>query len=73
MRTKKTTTKLFGLGGFAVAALMGSTAIAGDVYGPFPVTVQGYEGGKTNSVSYSGQIARAEHDERAVREQSHCR
>ncbi len=38
-------------------------AIAGDVYGPFPVTVQGYEGGKTNSVSYSGQIARhALHD-----------
>ncbi len=58
MRTKKTTTKLFGLGGFAVAALMGSTAIAGDVYGPFPVTVQGYEGDKTNSVSYPSQIAR---------------
>mgnify|MGYP003321814515 CR=1 FL=1 len=27
-------------------------------YGPFPVTVKGYEGTATNSVSYSGQIAR---------------
>ena len=27
-------------------------------YGPFPVTVKGYEGSATNSVSYSGQIAR---------------
>ena len=27
-------------------------------YGPFPVTVKGYSGSKTNSVSYTGQIAR---------------
>ena len=27
-------------------------------YGPFPVTVKGYDGSATNSVSYSGQIAR---------------
>ena len=27
-------------------------------YGPFPVTVKGYDGTATNSVSYSGQIAR---------------
>ena len=27
-------------------------------YGPFPITVKGYEGTATNSVSYSGQIAR---------------
>jgi hypothetical protein len=27
-------------------------------YGPFPITVKGYTGTKTNSVSYTGQIAR---------------
>ena len=27
-------------------------------YGPFPITLKGYSGSKTNSVSYSGQIAR---------------
>ena len=31
---------------------------ANNVYGPFPVTVKGYSGSKTNSVSYTGQIAR---------------
>jgi hypothetical protein len=30
----------------------------GHVYGPFPVTLKGYSGDCTNSVSYSGQIAR---------------
>ncbi|MCT4610083.1 MAG: DUF4856 domain-containing protein [Pelagimonas sp.] len=30
----------------------------GKVYGPFPVTLKGYDGDKTNSVSYSGQVAR---------------
>ena len=35
----------------------------GHVYGPFPVTVKGYSGSCTNSVSYSGQIARhVQHD-----------
>ncbi len=35
----------------------------GHVYGPFPVTVKGYSGSCTNSVSYSGQIARhIQHD-----------
>ena len=34
-----------------------------DVYGPFPVTLKGYSGYCTNTVSYSGQIARhAQHD-----------
>ena len=34
-----------------------------DVYGPWPVTVKGYSGDKTDSTSYSGQIARhALHD-----------
>lgn len=46
-----------------VAALVGGSAYAGETYGPFPVTVKGYTGDKTNSVSYSGQIARhALHD-----------
>ena len=44
------------------ATLMSSQAHAathaGKVYGPQPVTVKGYSGDKTNSVSYSGQIAR---------------
>ena len=31
---------------------------AGHDYGPFPITLKGYSGDKTNSVSYSGQIAR---------------
>ena len=30
----------------------------GHLYGPFPITLKGYTGDKTNSVSYSGQIAR---------------
>ena len=30
----------------------------GSVYGKFPVTLKDYKGGKTNSVSYGGQIAR---------------
>ncbi|MEM8862257.1 MAG: DUF4856 domain-containing protein, partial [Chloroflexota bacterium] len=33
-------------------------AHAGDNYGPFPITLKGYSGDKTNTVSYSGQIAR---------------
>lgn len=44
-------------------AFAATTAIAADTYGPFPITVKGYEGDKTNSVSYTGQIARhALHD-----------
>ena len=31
---------------------------AGHDYGPFPITLKGYSGDKTNSVSYTGQIAR---------------
>ncbi|MBE1283368.1 MAG: DUF4856 domain-containing protein [Rhodobacteraceae bacterium] len=40
------------------ATLVAGTAFAAETYGPFPVTVKGYEGDKTNSVSYSGQAAR---------------
>lgn len=48
-----------------IAALSAAPAMAaeGEIYGPFPVTVKGYTGDKTNSVSYSGQAARnALHD-----------
>lgn len=39
--------------------LLAATAQADDrVYGPFPVTVKGYQGSATNSVKYTGQIAR---------------
>ena len=38
-------------------ALTGSVALS-DGYGPFPVTLNGYSGDRTNTVSYSGQIAR---------------
>ena len=40
-------------------ALLSGAALADDmVYAGFPVTVKGYSGGKTTSVSYTGQIAR---------------
>ena len=57
--------KLFGaLGGLTSLALVLGACVAatdvgsGDIYGKFPVTVKGYKGSKTNSVSYTGQIAR---------------
>ncbi|SLN72173.1 hypothetical protein TRL7639_04288 [Falsiruegeria litorea R37] len=40
------------------ATLLSGAAATADTYGPFPITVKGYEGDKTNSVAYSGQIAR---------------
>lgn len=41
-----------------VSVLFAGSAYAADTYGPFPITVKGYDGEKTNSVSYSGQVAR---------------
>ncbi|MEM9358838.1 MAG: DUF4856 domain-containing protein [Pseudomonadota bacterium] len=41
-----------------LVALPAATALANDVYGPFPVTLKGYKGDKKNSVAYTGQIAR---------------
>lgn len=32
--------------------------VAGEAYGPFPITLKEYSGDKTNTVSYGGQIAR---------------
>ena len=37
---------------------LSSFAHAGDIYGPFPVTLKSYSGSKTNSVSYTAQIGR---------------
>ena len=43
----------------SVPVLSSSVASAdGHVYGPFPITLKGYSGDKTNSVSYTGQMAR---------------
>lgn len=43
----------------SVVALATSAAVsAKDVYADFPITVKGYEGDATTSVSYTGQIAR---------------
>ena len=48
---------------FLTFGLIQSSFGDGHVYGPFPVTVKGYSGSCTNSVSYSGQIARhVQHD-----------
>ncbi len=53
-----------GAAGIALAGVVAGAAWAdGMVYSGFPVTVKGYEGKKTTSVSYTGQIARhALHD-----------
>ena len=37
---------------------LAQVAYSDTVYGPFPVTEKSYNGNKTNSVSYTGQIAR---------------
>ncbi|MEM7196246.1 MAG: DUF4856 domain-containing protein [Pseudomonadota bacterium] len=43
----------------AVSALFVPTAaMADNIYGPFPVTVKGYSGDKTDSTAYTGQMAR---------------
>ncbi len=41
-----------------VASILTVSATAAETYGPYPVTVKGYEGKKENSVAYTGQIAR---------------
>lgn len=41
-----------------VAASVISSAAIAETYGPYPITLKGYEGDKTNSVSYGGQVAR---------------
>lgn len=49
---------LCGVASLAVASGLSSTVQAADVYGGFPVTLQGYTGSAKDSVSYKGQIAR---------------
>merc|ERR1712054_192424 len=52
-------TKLLNITLASVATLAASTTWAiGDVYGPYPITLKNYSGSKTNSVAYTGQIAR---------------
>ena len=52
-----------GAAALSLALVCGAAAANDTVYAEFPVTVKGYEGKKTNSVSYTGQIARhALHD-----------
>ena len=54
--------KASGLAEFSYNGSLFSTQTADEaankVYGPFPVTVKGYTGSKTNSVAYTGQVAR---------------
>ncbi len=54
--------KIISLAGFVFAGIMSTSALAdghgNHVYGPFPITLKGYSGDKTNSVSYSGQVGR---------------
>ncbi len=47
------------LGTSVLAFAMLSGAVSAESYGPFPITEQSYSGDKTNSVSYSGQVARS--------------
>ncbi len=61
MLSNKTKLNAIGLLVAGLSPLMIAGMANGDSsnnYGPFPVTVKGYEGSATNSVSYSGQIAR---------------
>ena len=58
---KKTT--IAGAAALSILLLSGAAAADGMVYADFPVTVKGYAGKKTTSVSYTGQVARhALHD-----------
>ncbi|MEM9584417.1 MAG: DUF4856 domain-containing protein [Pseudomonadota bacterium] len=48
----------FKLGTTVLAAGMVSSMAFAETYGPYPITEKSYSGDKTNSVSYSGQVAR---------------
>ena len=41
-----------------ITTVAANLAFAADVYGPYPITLKGYDGDATNSVSYSGQVGR---------------
>lgn len=56
---KKNSLKMVGLSAVALLLISCTPTTAGDkIYGKFPVTVKGYSGAKSNSVAYTGQIAR---------------
>lgn len=46
------------LGTSILAFAVMTAPVFADTYGPFPITEKSYSGDKTNSVSYSGQVAR---------------
>ena len=47
------------LGATALVICLGAGLASADTnYGPYPITLKGYNGTKSNSVSYTGQIAR---------------
>lgn len=51
-------TTVLAVGVIALTACVAPSSANSDLYDKFPVTLKGYSGNKTNSVSYSGQIAR---------------
>ena len=57
---KKFASKVRALGGVgAIAVTLSAMSLqAAEVYGPYPVTVKGWWGSETNTVSYSGQMVR---------------
>ena len=63
MRKLQLKTKILASVASISLGLTGLASANDDVYGPFPVTLKGYSGDCTNTVSYSGQIARhVQHD-----------
>ena len=54
---RKSNLLMSSIAGIALASAT-TAAMAADVYGPYPTTLKGYNGDKTNSVSYSGQVGR---------------
>ena len=57
-RTRLTASFPILLGCLAGAVMIGPAQADSDLYAEFPITVKGYSGSKTTSVSYGGQIAR---------------
>ncbi|MDA8740040.1 DUF4856 domain-containing protein [Rhodobacteraceae bacterium] len=59
MTMSKTKVRFIALAtGILSSSALATAAFSENTYGPFPVTLKGYSGSKTNSVSYTGQIAR---------------
>ncbi|MEM9579259.1 MAG: DUF4856 domain-containing protein [Pseudomonadota bacterium] len=52
-------TSVFKRGVSAMALTLMASVACAESYGPFPITEKSYSGDKTNSVSYSGQVARS--------------